>query len=129
MGRSCSYADQVFYTHCTTATYGSCAEVLIDQGSEFRGDFQVLLDKSLIYHRHTSRDHPQADGLIERLVQTLKEALRKYCLQDEPKKWDEFLPYVVLGYCVSVQASLASMSPYYLLFGRNPVLPNIAPDT
>lgn len=63
------------------------------------------------------------------MVQTVKEALRKYCLHDEPKKWDETLPYVVLGYRVSVQASLAAMSPYYLLFGCNPVMPNIAPDT
>ncbi|OAE19927.1 hypothetical protein AXG93_1520s1000 [Marchantia polymorpha subsp. ruderalis] len=57
--------------------YGAPAEVLTDQGTEFQGEFQVLCDKALIDHRTTSRDHPEADGLAERVVQTVKRALRK----------------------------------------------------
>jgi hypothetical protein len=44
------------------------AECLTDQRSEFRGEFQDLLDHVFIDHRQTSRDHPQADGLTERMV-------------------------------------------------------------
>jgi hypothetical protein len=33
------------------------------------------------------------------------------------------LPWIAMGYRFSKQASLASFSPYYLLFGRHPVLP------
>jgi hypothetical protein len=29
----------------------------------------------------TSRDHPEADGLAERMVQTVKRGLRKYSLK------------------------------------------------
>ncbi len=61
--------------------FGAPAKVLIDQGTEFQGEFQVLCDKALIDHRTTSRDHPEADGLTERVVQTVKRALRKYGLQ------------------------------------------------
>jgi len=50
--------------------FGACAECLTDQRSEFRGEFQNLLDHALIDHRRTSRDHPQADGLAKRMVQT-----------------------------------------------------------
>ena len=60
--------------------YGAPAEVLTDQGTEFRGEFQEMLDEALIDHRRTSRDHPQPDGLAERMVQTLKIVLRKACL-------------------------------------------------
>ena len=60
--------------------YGAPAKVLTDQGTEFRGEFQEMLDEALIDDRRTSRDHPQADGLAERMVQTLKVALRKACL-------------------------------------------------
>jgi transposase-like protein len=60
--------------------FGAPAEVLIDQGMEFQGEFQVLCDKVLIDHRTTSRDHPEADGLTERVVKTVKRALRKYGL-------------------------------------------------
>ncbi|OAE21043.1 hypothetical protein AXG93_606s1290 [Marchantia polymorpha subsp. ruderalis] len=52
-------------------------EVLIDQGIELQGEFQVLCDKALIDHRTISRDHAEADGLAERVVQTVKKALRK----------------------------------------------------
>ena len=57
--------------------YGAPAEVLTDQGTEFRGEFQEMLDEALIHHRKTLRDHPQADGLAKRMVQTLQVAQRK----------------------------------------------------
>ena len=53
---------------------------MTDQGTEFIGEFQELLDEALIDPRRTSRDHLQADGLVERMVQTLKFALRKVCM-------------------------------------------------
>lgn len=91
--------------------------------AEFRGEFQDLLDQALIDHRRTSRDHPQANGLAERLVQTVKVGLRKICLQHGKEKWDLMLPYVVMGYRMSKHASPGHFSPYYLLFGRDPVPP------
>ncbi|KAH8952462.1 hypothetical protein BDL97_09G086500 [Sphagnum fallax] len=61
--------------------FGAPTEVLTDQGTEFQGEFQVLCDKALIDHRTTFRDHPEANGLVERVVQTMKRALRKYGLE------------------------------------------------
>jgi hypothetical protein len=43
--------------------YGSCAEVVTDQGSEFLGAFHNLLEECMIDQRTTSTNHPQADGL------------------------------------------------------------------
>jgi hypothetical protein len=51
--------------------FGAPADVLTDQGTKFQGEFQVLCDKALIDHRTMSRDHPEADGLRERVVQTV----------------------------------------------------------
>jgi hypothetical protein len=67
--------------------FGAPAEVLTDQGEEFRGEFAVLLQKVLIDYRTTSQDHPQSDGLAERMVQVDKEALRKYCLTFNKQHW------------------------------------------
>jgi transposase InsO family protein len=50
--------------------YGAPVEGLMDQGKEFHGEFAELLTKLLIDHCLTSRDHPQSDGLAERMVQT-----------------------------------------------------------
>ena len=58
--------------------YGCCAEVVSDGGGEFRGAFDALLSSLFIDHRTTSANHPQANGLAERAVQTLKRAIRKH---------------------------------------------------
>lgn len=102
--------------------FGAPAEVLTDQGDEFRGEFDELLQRMMIDHRRTSRNHPQADGLAERTVQTIKTALRKYCLVFNKHHWDKFLPWIAMGYRMSRQTSLAGYSPYFLLFGRHPLV-------
>jgi transposase-like protein len=48
--------------------FGAYAKCLTDQGSKFRREFQNLLDHALIDHCRTSRDHPEADGLVEKMV-------------------------------------------------------------
>jgi hypothetical protein len=48
--------------------FGACVECLIDQRLKFRGEFQHLLDHALIDHHQISRDHPQVNGLAERIV-------------------------------------------------------------
>ncbi len=54
--------------------------------------------------------------MAERLVQTVKQALRKYCLYHTT--WDSALPYIAMGYRMSRQAALSDYSPYFLLYGR-----------
>ena len=61
--------------------YGALGEGLTDQGREFQGEFQTLLSQHEITHRLSSREHRESDGLAERMVQTMKRALRK-CLLD-----------------------------------------------
>jgi len=48
--------------------FRACDGCLTNQGSKFKGKFQDSLDHALIDHRWTSKDHPQADGLIKRMV-------------------------------------------------------------
>ena len=51
----------------------------------------------------------------------MKRALRKCLLDGGGKDWDEILPYVAMGYRMSKQKSLGN-SPYFLTFGRDPIL-------
>ncbi len=103
--------------------YGACAEVVTDRGTEFEGPFHQLLTDCLIDHRTTSPNHPQADGLAERCVQTVKKALAKHVAQRKQlDDWDVQLHWVGLGYRVSGQAS-TGLSPYQLLYGVQPVIP------
>jgi hypothetical protein len=55
--------------------FGAPAKVLTEQGNEFLGEFDELLTRLMIDHRRTSRVYPQADGLVERMVLTIKKVL------------------------------------------------------
>jgi hypothetical protein len=40
----------------------------------------------------------------------------------DKRHWDEFLPWIAMGYRMSRHASLSGFSPYYLLFLRHPIV-------
>ena len=96
--------------------YGCCG------GGEFRGAFDALLPSLFIDHRTTSANHPQANRLAERAVQTLKRAIRKHSeTAREDSVWDMAVPYIMLGYNSSVQAS-TGLSLYEVLYGVPPTV-------
>ena len=103
--------------------YGCCAEVVSDGGGEFRGAFDALLSSLFIDHRTTSANHPHANGLAERAVQTLKRAIRKHSeTAKEDSVWDMAVPYIMLGCNSSIQAS-TGLSPYEVMYGVPPTVP------
>jgi hypothetical protein len=111
------------YLHHVLGRFGASAEVCTDGGTEWKGPFAQLLLDSLIDHRQTSPNHPQANGLAERVVQTCKRALRRMARQRaEGRNWDELLPYVMLGYNCSTHKS-TGFSPYLILHGVEPTIP------
>jgi len=63
-----SYNTGQVFIQQVLSRFGAYAECLTNQGSKFRGEFQDLLDHAFIDHCRTSRDHPQVDGLVERMV-------------------------------------------------------------
>ena len=103
--------------HTGPNRYGAPREIPTDQGREFIGGFQTLLAKHGITHRLSSWEHPQPDRLAE---VKKKRALRKCLLDGGGEEWDEFLPYIAMGYRMSKQKAVGS-SPYFLIFGRDSV--------
>ena len=70
----------------------------------------------------TTAYHQQTDGLVERFNRTLIDMLTCYVV-DEPEQWERFLPYVTFAYNTAVQSTLQEC-PFFLFFGRLPILPN-----
>ena len=103
--------------------YGCCAEVISDNGGEYKKEFCELLAQLFIDHRNASANHPQANGLAERTVQTMKRAIRKWTdTHAVDCHWDDALPYILLGYRCSVQAA-TGLCPYEILHGCKPIVP------
>ena len=79
-----------------------------------------MLANHTIAHRLASRKHLQGDGLVERMVQTLKNGFRKVLLDMSKTEWDLYMPYIAMGYRMSKQAAVG-YSPYFLLYWRHPI--------
>ena len=103
--------------------YGAPAEVVTDNGGEWMGEFDQLLRSVMVDHRFTKPHHPQADGLTERAVQTVKRALKKALANPlSGSEWDDHLPFIQLAYNCSTQSSLG-FSPYQILYAVEPTVP------
>ncbi len=84
LDKSSHNINQVFL-QWVLSRFKACVKWLTTQGSEFKGEFQHLFYHALIDHYRTSRDHPQADGLVKRMVQTCKKGFQNICLTRNKK--------------------------------------------
>ena len=112
-----------FFRREVIARHGCPKEVLSDNGGEFLGEFDKLLQDFRIDHKLSSPNHPQTNGLVERFNGTLCSALRK-CVGNNPRQWDQLIPTVLMGYRSSVQAS-TRFSPFFMLYARHATLYNM----
>lgn len=110
------------FTERVLARYGAPVEVVTDNGQEYHGQFAALLKQHGIDQVEIPAGHPQTNGMSERLVQVLKEALRKFVMSMGSFMWDTWLPVIEFGYRMTQQKS-TGFSPYFLLYGRTPISP------
>ena len=102
--------------------HGVPKRIQSDQGREFVNSLTNHLFKSTgVHHIISSAYHPQTNGLDERFNQTLQRALLKM-IDENQSDWDKYLDSVLFAYRTSKQAS-TKFSPFFLLYGREPVLP------
>lgn len=103
--------------------HGIPRELLSDRGAAFLSKLMADVYKLLGLKKvNTTAYHPQTDGLVERFNRTLTDMLSKKVLRSS-KDWDVQLSYVLFAYRASPQQSTGE-SPFFLLYGRDPVLPS-----
>lgn len=73
--------------------------MLHDQGTKFFVSFEEFCTKTLIDHRTTSHNHPEADGLDERIVQTVRRGLCEHGLfRGNHHDWDLMILWIAMCY-------------------------------
>jgi transposase InsO family protein len=96
--------------------------ILTDRGGEFRNKIiEELCEKMQIGHIQTSPFSPQANGRCERTHRAMTACLSKMCGKSQAD-WDTCLPAFSSAYNTS-KSSATGFSAFYLLYGRDPVLP------
>src|SRR4051812_42873164 len=106
--------------------HGCPKQLLSDRGTHFRNELvDNLLKKFEIQHLLSTPYHPQTNGLVERFNRTLCESLAK--ITEGQEDWDKHIAPVLFAYRTSKQSS-TRMTPFYLVYGRNPQLPTMNTD-
>ena len=112
---------QIFVKQIITR-HGAPRKFISDRGSVFMSELcSAIYEYMSIDKLFTTPYHPQTDGLTERFNKTLAEMLTPY-VDRAQANWDELLPYVLLSYRTSVQASTRETS-FLMMYGRDPFLP------
>ena len=102
--------------------YGFPRRLLSDQGTEF---CNAVLNEMCIYLNikklRTLPYHPQMNGAIERVHQTLERMIAKLDNRRR-RKWPKHLGSITHAYN-STRSQITGYSPYFLMMGRRPWLP------
>ncbi|GMP66936.1 hypothetical protein CsSME_00027088 [Camellia sinensis var. sinensis] len=100
--------------------YGVPNELISDNGSHFKGEVAVLLEKYNVAFHKSSTYRPQANGAVEAANKNIKNILCK--MVETYKDWPEKLPFALWGYRTSIRTSTGA-TPYSLVYGMEAVLP------
>ena len=97
-----------------------------DQGTHFVNEVIANLSaKFRIKHKLSSPYHPQSNGLVERFNRTLCEGIAK--IGDTLYDWDKFIQPVLFAYRIK-PLRISKKSPYEIVYGKDPVLPDDRPQ-
>jgi hypothetical protein len=102
--------------------FGFPEEIHSDRGTQFTGELMDQLGLLLgVKTTVTPAYHPQSNP-VERAHRDLKAGLRAALEQAGGQEWDVALPQILLAFRISPARGTA-MSPFRVLFGRDPHLP------
>ena len=105
-----------------TWRHGVPSRIIHDRAAEFMAEvLQETASLLGVTQLPTSGGHPQTDGLVERFNRTLKQMLAKLVAKGG-HNWDSLLAPVLFAYRTTPHSS-TGLTPFYLLYGRNPQLP------
>ena len=102
--------------------FGSPERLISDQGANFTSKLiQELCDLLGIKKLRTTAYHPQTNGQVERMNQTLTRMIGKLS-RDKKDNWTHHLAEITHAYN-STRSGVTGYSPHFLMFGRRPRLP------
>ena len=102
--------------------HGAPRTLLSDRGTNFLSTLvREVCNLYSIKKLNTSAYNPQCDGLVERLNSSLCQTLSMFVSKNQ-KDWDVFIPAALLAFRTSPSETTGE-SPFYLLYGREPLLP------
>jgi transposase InsO family protein len=111
-----------FIYHEIMMQFGCPREILTDRGSNFMANvLNRYLETQNIKHLRTSAYHPRTNGKTERFNQLFESMLAKY-VGKVTHRWDEYVDQALFA-CRIREHSVTKKSPFYLVYGKEPIIP------
>src|SRR5260370_9780732 len=111
-------AQFIFEVMCQ---YGCIFQLTVDNGSEFKGATQVLMDKCKAPIVQTSVYNPKAKGKVEQGHGVWIESMWRV-LKGKMDEWPSLMGYALWADQVTMKKN-TDYSPYFLLYGQYPLMP------
>jgi hypothetical protein len=103
--------------------YGAVQELLSDNGPEFRSELIQEISNTFNIHKvFSSAYHPQSQGITENMNKNLLHMVKLYINEDQ-NDWDIYVNFILFAYRSAMHSS-TFFSPFYLVYGRDPLLPS-----
>ena len=111
-----AYVDNMY------SKLGGSMKILSDNGTEFKNKIfeQVAKELGVVYKLYTPPYHPASNGRIEGFHAFLKACISKHIAPQ--LEWNDLVPLVCAAYNF-IPNEHSKESPFFLMFGRDPVLP------
>ena len=111
-----AYIDNIY------SKFGGSMKILSDNGTEFKNKIfeQVAKELGIVHKLYTPPYHPASNGRIEGFHAFLKACIAKHIVPQ--LEWDVLVPLVCAAYTF-IPNEHSKESPFFLMFGRDPVLP------
>ena len=113
-----AYIDNIY------SKFGGSMKILSDIGTEFKNKIfeQVAKELGVMHKLYTPPYHPASNGRIEGFHAFLKACIAKHIAPQ--LEWDVLVPLARTSYNF-IPNKHSKESPFFLMFGRDPVLPLI----
>lgn len=110
-------AEEVFKALQRVFMFGWPAVIQTDNGPEFKGNvFKKMCETYGMEHHKTTAHHSQSNGMVERAIGSIDNALNKVC-GASGTEWDHSLEMVVNELNNQVRGG-EQLAPFELMFGR-----------
>jgi predicted aspartyl protease len=102
--------------------HGCPTKIVTDQGTHFTAKVFLKMCEAFKVEKLTFTSyHHQANGKVERFIQFFLATL-KTLVNDSKTNWDQFIDHCLFVYRVTWSRAIRD-NPFYLLYGRDPILP------
>ena len=92
-----------------------------DQGTHFKKHFDDLCDEFKIKHLTSTAFHQQTNGKVEKFNAFLVNSLSTITKANQ-SNWADLIDHCLMVYRTTVSRTLSD-TPFFLLYGRDPILP------